>query len=286
MTYGARFDRWFHTPIEQVSLQRLRLLVGVFVVVYLVIRMPLFLELADRSTDRWDPVGLLLLWDTPWPGAVIRAMTIAAVPLAVLYAAGVAFRATGPALAIVLLLLFSYRSSWGQLLHFEHLIFIHVAVLAFTAAGRGTDGEAVSGWPVRLLAIVTATTYVLAAWAKVRFGGPSWVFGDTLRNHVASASVRRELLGASSPPIGRWLVGQAWAFPVLGLATLAIEFGAPLALVGNRWRNVWVAAAWAMHAGIAVTMYIVFPMPLFLVAFAPLYAFDNGAQRRHLLFRP
>ena len=97
------------------------------------------------------------------------------------------------------------------------------------------------------------------------------MFGDVLRNHIASANVRLELLGESSSPVGRWAVRNGWLLPPLAVATVLIELGAPLALFGGRWRNGWVAGAWLMHAGIAATMFIVFPMPFFLVAFAPLF---------------
>ena len=40
-------------------------------------------------------------------------------------------------------------------------------------------------WPVRVAAVVTVLTYVLAGIAKLRIGGVAWMTGDTLRNHVA-----------------------------------------------------------------------------------------------------
>ena len=131
------------------------------------------------------------------------------------------------------------------------------------------------GWPVRLAAVVTATTYVLAGLAKLRLGGLGWLLGDTLRHHVAYSAVRLDVLGGTSSPIGRLLVTQAWLFPPLAIATVVVELSAPVALLGGRVRTIWVAAAWALHAGVAALMLVVFPYPLFLVAFAPLFRLER-----------
>ena len=52
------------------------------------------------------------------------------------------------------------------------------------------------------------------------------------------------------------------------MLTVVVELAAPVALLGGRIRDVWVIAAWMLHAGIAALMLVVFPYPLFLVAFA------------------
>jgi hypothetical protein len=64
-------------------------------------------------------------------------------------------------------------------------------------------------------------------------------------------------------------------FTPLAVATLMIELGAPLALVVSRLRVPWVALAWCMHAAIAATMFVVFPYPLALIAFAPLFRLER-----------
>jgi hypothetical protein len=40
-------------------------------------------------------------------------------------------------------------------------------------------------------------------------------------------------------------------------------------------RDVWVVAAWLLHAGVAALMFVVFPYPLFLVAFAPFFRLEQ-----------
>jgi hypothetical protein len=131
------------------------------------------------------------------------------------------------------------------------------------------------GWPLALAALVLVTTYVIAGIAKLRYGGLDWVFGDTLRNHVAYAAARLDLLGGSPSPLAGFGVGLEWLWPFAAAATIAIELSAPIVLLGGRIRTAWVALAWLMHVGILVFMLIGFPMPLFLVAFAPLYRIER-----------
>jgi hypothetical protein len=122
---------------------------------------------------------------------------------------------------------------------------------------------------------VLVVTYVIAGIAKLRYGGIDWVVGDTLRNHVAYAAARLELLGANPSPLAGWAVRNEWVWPLAAAATIVLELAAPIALVGGRVRTVWVMATWSMHAAIAAFMLIVFPLPLFLVAFAPLYRIER-----------
>jgi hypothetical protein len=125
---------------------------------------------------------------------------------------------------------------------------------------------------------VTAVTYVLAAIAKLRIGGVSWMVGDSLRNHVAYSAARLELLGGTPSPLAKPLVGHAWLFPPLAFATVVIELAAPAALLGGRIRNAWVVLAWLLHAGVAALLFVVFPYPLFLLAFAPLFPLERLAR--------
>ena len=131
------------------------------------------------------------------------------------------------------------------------------------------------GFPIALAGLVLVITYVIAGLAKLRYGGLDWVFGDTLRNHVAYAAARLDLLGGSPSPLAGWAVRLDGIWPFVAAATIVVELGAPVALRGGRLRTAWVLAAWLMHLGVLVFMSIGFPFPLFLVAFAPLYRVER-----------
>ncbi len=296
-TLGGRVDGWLFAAAPAERLAVLRILTGGFAVVYLAVRLRPFASLADADPGRFDPVGALWFLDGPLPDGALFGLLVAAVAAGVAYTVGAWFRISGPLFAITLLLATTYRSSWGQLLHFENLMVLHVLVVGLTRSADvlswdarrrrlGTNREPAPqqraqpayGWPVRLAALMTVVTYVLAGLAKLRLGGIDWLVGDTLRNHVAYSAVRLEVLGARPSPLAGPLVGQGWLFPPLAVLTVVVELAAPVALLGGRVRDVWVVAAWLLHAGIAALMLVVFPYPLLLVAFAPFYPLEKVAR--------
>src|SRR5262249_38195713 len=119
----------------------LRILTGVFTAGYLALRLPVFLALTHADRQAFDPVGVLWFLPKPLPGGVVIAMVLGTVVLAVAYTAGIGFRATGPAFAVALLVLTTYRNSWGQLLWFEALVVLHVLIVGFAPSA---DALAVS----------------------------------------------------------------------------------------------------------------------------------------------
>jgi len=293
-------------PPERLAM--FRILLGTFTLAYLAIRSPVFLQLTERSSG-FDGVGLAALLGGPVADGLIVAVFVGTVVAGVAFTLGFAFRFAGPAFAVGMLALGSYRGSWGQLLHFENLFVLHLLVVSLAPAaaawsldarrrrpgdpsdGAGPDGDEPSpastdyGWPLALAALVTVITYVIAGIAKVRYGGLDWVVGDTLRNHVAYAAARLDLLGGSGSPFAGWGVRNDAFWPLAAAATIVIELAAPIALLGGRIRTIWVVAAWSMHAGILAFMLILFPYPLFLVAFAPMYRVERLWLDRPALLR-
>lgn len=281
-------DTWFAKPAPAERLAAFRILLGAFTLGYLLIRLPVFWALAEGRPSKFEPVGVLSLLGQPLPGDLVRVMVVAAGAAALAFALGWHFWLSGPTLAVLMLVLGTYRSSWGQLLHFENLLVLHLVVVGLSpaahvlAVGASRDRPPPSscyGWPLQLAAIVTVVTYALAGLAKLRYGGLDWMVGDTLRNHVAYSATRLDLLGGRPSPLARLLVDHAWLFPPLATITVLIELGAPLALLASRLRRGWVASAWLMHLGIVGLMYIVFPYPLFGLAFAPLYKLERLVAR-------
>lgn len=282
MTALEHLDAWYRAPIPTERLAVLRVLVVGYALGFLVVRSPHLLdvaELADVAPDRWEPVGPLLLLDAaPTPTAVAAVLTVT-VAAGVGGLVGWRWRLTGPVLAVGFLVLTSHRSSWGQIFHTENLVALHLLVLAVAPASVALSLDArrarrpppatTSGWPVRLAAVVVVVAYVLAGVAKLRVGGPDWLVGDALRHHVAHDNLRKALVGDVWSPLGGWAVGQGWWFPPMAVVTVGVELGAPLALLGGRWRTAWVAAAWGFHVGVVALMAIVFPYQLLGIAFAP-----------------
>lgn len=286
--------RWLAPAAPARRLALFRVLVGAFALVYLVVRLPAFWATATLA-DGFDPVGVLAPLDRPLPAGAVRALVIAAPLLAAAVAAGLWFRVTGPAFAAVLLVVLTYRSSWGRLLYFDNLLVLHALVLACSPAADdlavrvgppprpaspGPVGDDPRyGWPLRLCALVTVATYVLAGVAKLRIGGLAWLDGDTLARHVAFSAARLEVLGGTPSPAARLVLSHgSWLLAPAAVATVILELGAPLAL-WPRLRTPWVIGLWGFHAAVAATMFVLFPYPLAAVAFAPLYPLERWRWR-------
>jgi len=286
-----RADAWLVAPAPAERLGALRFVTSLFATCYLGVRLPAFLALADAPASRFEPVGVLAWLGSPLPAAVWAALVVGALVFGSASTAGAWFRLSGPGFAALLLVVTTYRSSWGQLLWFEALLVLHVVIVGFAPSANGfsidarravpaaRDGGAY-GFPIRLAAVVTVTTYVLAGIAKLRIGGTDWLAGDTLRNHIAYSAARLDVLGGSPSPLARPFMEHGALFAPMAITTVAVELAAPIALLGGRIRSAWVAVAWTMHAAIAALMFVVFPYPLTLVAFAPFYPLEQLRRRR------
>lgn len=292
---AAAIDRWYRPALPPERLAALRILIGGFSTIYLAIRLPNLIGLAELGGFR--PVGATTLLAGPLPPELVTAQALVAVALGVAFTLGWRFRATGPAFAAALLWVLTYRNSFGMVFHTENLTVIHVLGLGVSRAGdvwsldarraaragrRRPEPAREYGWPVRLLALATVAAYVLAGLAKLRLSGLSWATSDLLRNYIAYDNLRKLLLGDAYSPLGAWLIGQAWIFPPLAFGSLAMELLAPLALVGPRLARGWALAAWAFHAGVLAIMAIFFPYPLFGLAFAPFFAVERLPLLRRL----
>lgn len=243
-----------------------RVLVGTYAAIWLAVRLPHHLDLADLPDARWEPVGLLTVLGEPPPAWLARAVAVAAVPAAVALAAGWRRRVSAPICALTLLAVTTYASSWGQLFHTENLLVLHVGVLAGAALVRHPPDPALV---LRAMLVATAAAYVVSGLAKLRNGGWDWVSGDALAHQVAFDNLRKAVIGAPHSPLGAALVPHAWVFAPMALGALAVELGAPVVLLGRRAPVAWAAAAWLFHVGVLALMAIAFPYQLAGVAFAP-----------------
>lgn len=272
-----------------------RVLTGGFALVYLVVRFPYFLVLTDLDRGRWDPPGVLGPLGSPPPPGLVTAALLLAIASGVAYTAGWRFRWTGPVFALSLLAVLSYRNGWGHLFHNDNLLVLHVLVVGLAPAadawsldarGRTEAAEDVRyGFPLRLAAVLTVTTYVVTGVAKLRYAGGDWLAGDTLLHQIAFDNARKQVLGDEYSPLASTVVGHPWLFRPMGALTILVELGAPIALLGRRWAAWWSASAWLFHVGIVAFMWISFAYPLSFIAFAPFFRIELLGERL-LALRP
>jgi hypothetical protein len=290
MTAGP-LDLFRPAPAERLA--ALRILFGLYGVIWSLIRVPAHLDYVDQAATRWEPVGLLAPFGDPLPSAAVVALAIGTPLLGLAYVAGWRYSLSGPAFAAALAAVATLGSSWGTIFHTENLMVLHVGIVALApgaadalAVGRRHrphETGARYGWPIRLATLVLMLAYLLAGIAKLRGAGVGWGSGETLRNLVAHDNLRKALLGDTYSPVGNVLVAHAaWLFPAMAVAALAVELGAWMTLVGRRWRAVWALTAWLFHVGVLALMAILFPYQLSGVAFAPLFRVERLRPMRWL----
>ncbi len=287
MRHGCR--RWLSEEAPARRLAVVRILVGGYAVVFVIIRSFHWLDTARLPIRRFQPVGVLAWLDEPLSAGLVLVLTALALGAAAAFMLGWRFHIVAPAFAVLLLVLTTHGNSWGQVLHTENLLVLHVIILAFSpadaayAVGRTPPQDDTPshdyGWALRVMTLVVVVAYVIAGLAKLRNGGMDWLAGDILRNQVAHDNLLKIQLGDVHSPIGAWLVQFAWIFPPLAVASVLVELSAPVVLLSGRWRTTWVAAAWAFHVGVLATMAILFPYQLAGVAFASMLPVENLADR-------
>ena len=182
--------------------------------------------------------------------------------------------------SVAMLAIATLTSSFGQVFHTEHLLVIHLLILAAASlVDEPSAGSGASGWPLQLMMSSVVVAYVVAGVAKLRSGGTGWLTGDVLRNWVAVDNLRKVLLDDPASTLGGWLAGIGWIWAPIAIVTLAVELGAPIALLPGRPRHAWLVAAWLFHVGVLALMAISFPYQLTGVAYlrVPGSGTDRGA---------
>lgn len=285
-----RLDAFFYPPAPAARLAMLRVLVGAFAVVYLLVRFPSFVS-GRFDAGSFAPVGPVSLLSAPLPPVLVSVQTLLAIAAGALFTAGVHYRVSGPLFAALLLWVTSYRSSWGMIFHTENLLTWHVIVLAAAPAADAVAYDSRDraeppnhgryGWAIRAQCVITVITYVLAGIAKTRISGSEWLTGEILRVQIAYDNLRKIELGSVHSPLGAWLVRWPWVFPPLAALTLLLELGAPLSLLSQKLGRVWVFGALLFHWGVLALMAIAFPYPLTGIAYASYFDVEKLRRLRH-----
>lgn len=277
---AARFVNWLTAPARAERLAMLRILVAGYGVVWLIVRAPHLRTVTAFTEERWRPIGVLAGVDAPPSDGSVLVVVVLAVLSGVAVVVGWRHRVAGPTFAVTLLLVTTWRNGWGQIFHTENLLVLHVMVLAIVPASAAWSLDARRraavpgpsdrfGWPIRVMALLTVSTYFVAGVAKIRYGGADWLDGDVLAHQIAFDNVRKAAVGSPASPIAGVLLEWRWLFTPMALSTLVVELGAPFALLTSRTARLWAGAAWLFHVGIVVTMVILFAYPLSLVALTP-----------------
>jgi hypothetical protein len=298
MTLLDRIDDVLRPRAPAERLAALRILVGAFSAIYVMVRAPSLASVAHMKFAQFAPVGPVRLLAEPLPPFVVYLVVALAVVSSVPFVLGYKFRITGPLFAASLLWATSYRNSFGMVFHTENLFVLHTAILGVSSAAAATSLDAKGkpkaepsrryGVAIVALSLVTALAYTLAGVAKMRVSGLSWITGDALRNHIAHDNLRKLLLGDGYSVIGAWTVAHAWVFKPFAAITIVFEILAPLALLSRRLALPILGGLWLFHLGVLALMWILFPYPLSGIAFASFFASERviDAVKARIARRP
>lgn len=275
MSFLDRF--WFRsTPPERLAM--IRILVGGYAVVYLLIRFMHLTSYATYDPLLFEPVGVVTILPRPFLPIVTYLLVSATLLLSIAFALGVRYRYTAPLFAAVLLWVLTYANSWGKILHTDNVLVLHVIVLAAAPAADALSIDARRspksephgryGWAIQLMCAVGALIYFLAGVAKLKNSGFDFVFSDTLRNYIAFDNVRKIELGSVHSPLGAMLLPHESLFVGLAAFSMALELLAPFVLLHRRAGMVWAILVWGFHLGVLALMAIAFMYQVSGIAFA------------------
>lgn len=292
-TWIRRLDHYWFGEMPAVRLAVARILVGAFTLIYMVPRLPMLKNVASSPAELYAPVGVAAAIASPLPAPVFLALVAATLILAAAFMLGWRHRVTGPCFSLLLLFVLCYRNSWSMIYHSDNPLVLHALILGFARSADALSLDSLasrtqvtthSGWPIRLICLVTALIYFLAGLAKV--SGPlgwSWVAGEAMRGQMAVDGLRKELLGGGASPLAFLLYDQVWFFGLLGIGTLILELGAPFALLREKLSRFWAFGVWMMHWGILLIMDIKFEYALSGIVFAAFVPWERLIAKLPLL---
>jgi len=280
-----------------------RILVGVWTLVYVGRRRRMF-ERVARTEGLFQPVGPAKALGRPLSRAAFSALLRVNQLATLAFILGWRHRQTGPLFGGSLLSLLSYRNSWTMIYHCDNVLVLHALALGLApsaddlsldsrrAARQGGAGLGRLrpprphwryGWPIQLLNAMTVLTYFLAGVAKLKGPlGRRWATGESLRSQVAVDCLRKELLGGGAAPAAARLYEQLALYRLLAVGSLALELGAPAALVNQRLARLWAVNAFFMHWGIFLVMGIRFRYQQSGLVYAPFFDLERGLARLRL----
>ncbi len=239
---GRRLRGWLLHPAPLARVGVLRVIVFLFVPVDVLLTTTFVRGHGAVPGELYVPLRLGRLLPLPTPAGWVAVLQVVLV-VAALLAAGAALRDRWPRLlgwlvAVLYLQWMVVAMSYGKVDHdrFAFLVLLFVLPSVGSAPLRSRDRSEAAGWALSMIALAVAATYVLAAVAKLRFGGLDWAGGATLTRAV----LRR------GTPLATPLLDVPGLLHAAQYGMLVLELAvAPLLLV--RWRD--PRRTWTLAAG-------------------------------------
>lgn len=222
-------------------------------------------RLSRRSGDPFDPPpGPIMLFESLPPHAMLQGLAIVTAVLAGFLLLGLHTRTVSILLALALMTGFGLTYSFGKIDHTIVVVLVP-AMMAFSrwgdtlsldAGSKPRDAERdVAQWPMRLLAVMIALSFVTAGWAKFRSG---WLDLDThaVQGHFARGYFTGGRTNWLAPDLIDLRLGRLWE--VADWLTVGLELGLILTVVSWRLFRVAVAVTTLFHLGVLLVINIAF----------------------------
>jgi hypothetical protein len=256
--------QWWFEPVARSRVAALRVLVYLYIPIDVLLTTSWVANHADVPGALYQPLFVGRLLPLPTPGETfVNVLMWALLVAAVLAATGRAPRILG---ATVFVLYFEWMivaMSYGKVDHDRFAFLVALAVLPTVGRARWRDPTPTeaAGWAIRCTQVAVVLTYFLAAWAKLRFGGPEWVNGATLYRAV----IRR------ATEYGEWILDYPGLLRASQWGILIFELLSPLIFVARRGlRMALIGGLYAFHLMSFAFIGIIFlPHCVAMAAFLP-----------------
>jgi hypothetical protein len=294
-------DRILFPRHAAINLAVMRVLIGCYAAWLLWTFRAATLQTCMNTPDRFfDPIGVLALMSAPMNDRLFHVLHDVCLALTVPFVLGLFSRLLAPVFAVLLLVVLTYRQSWGFIYHTENLVVLHVLVLGFSRSADVLSVDALVrrhaprwlaaiaatapalpswhyGWPARLMILIMGVTYWVAGMAKLGTNGIAWITDAHLLDHIGNNALRYLLFTDGASP----LTYHVYAWPTgvwvaLGLGSIALELLAPLAVLSGRISVMFALLLWSFHWGIRLLMGIPFAYQLSGIAYAPYMRWDRA----------
>jgi hypothetical protein len=257
--------KWLFEPVPRGRIAAFRTLVYLFVAADMLIFTPWVRAHADTPTSLYQPllVGRLLPLPTP-TALVVHTVFWVLLVLTLLAATGRAPRLLGWAVFLLYFEWMIIAMSYGKVDHDRFGFLVALAVLPTVGRARHGDSSLseAGGWALRVTQIAVICTYFLAAFAKLRIGGPHWMTSSVL----AQAIIRR------GTPLADLIASVPGLLIVSQFGIITFELFSPLVFAVPRRLRSWVVAFfYTFHLMTFATITISFmPHLIALTSFLPL----------------
>lgn len=247
----GRLGDWWFPAVPRNRIAMMRLFAYVFALVD-VFWLDAWAEMHGRlDAALYAPLRIGRILPIPVPSDPVIFMTKWSLGVAAVVAlAGRAQRIAGAVVAVCFLNWAIIAMSYGKVDHdrFAFLVLLFLLPTMGKVGFRDRTPDPAAGWVLRMVQIGVVATYVLAAVAKVRFGGWGWVNSATLLRAV----LRR------GTGLGDWFGLHPEFLHVFQYVMLFAEFAAIVLLIDGRWRRWGVYLAYSFHLVTYATLTIAF----------------------------